>query len=78
MIRVKRWLQKVSFYLGLGLLLYSFKSNHAPGSILTPEFFSLKIEEAYTFMNISWAEMSRNLEISFKCIVQNSKEYYVV
>ena len=26
-IRVKHWLQTVSFYLGLGLLLYSFKSN---------------------------------------------------
>ena len=34
------------------------------------ELFYLKIEESYTFMRISWAEMSRNLEISFKCSVK--------
>ena len=28
MIRVKHCIEPVSFYLGLGLLLYSFKSNH--------------------------------------------------
>ena len=29
-----------------------------------------KIEETSTFMNISWAEMPRNLEISSKCSVE--------
>ena len=32
-----------------------------------------KIEETSTFMNISWAEMPRNLEISSKCSVEAIK-----
>ena len=36
--------------------------------------FTLKIEKKNpTFMNISWAEMSRNLEISSKCSVEAIK-----
>ena len=35
----------------------------------------LEIEETHTFMNISQAEMPRNLEILSKC---SNKEYYVV
>ena len=86
MIGVKHLLSKVSLYLWLGLLLYSFKSIQYPSAnprwrsdvgdgLQTPrsrfdsyfgssDLFPLKIEETYTFMNISWAEMSRNLEIS--------------
>ena len=32
-----------------------------------------KIEETNTFMNISWADMPRNLEISSKCSVEAIK-----
>ena len=76
----------VSFYLGLGLLLYSFKSSQLspanpqwrsgigndlrspPSGIrylhtLFCSFSSLKVEETYTFKNICWAEISRDLEI---------------
>ena len=86
----------VSFYLGLGLLLYSFKSNQLSppnppwrsgigDGLLSPPsgiqylhtlfcfFSSLKVEETYTFKNISWAEISRDLEISSKCSLEAIK-----
>ena len=50
--------------------------HYTLGSILTlalVNFFSLKIEETYTFVNISCVEMSRNLEISSKCSVEAIK-----
>ena len=74
-IGVKHLLSKVSLYLWLGLLLYSFKSIQYPSAnpqrrsdvgdgLQTPrsrfdsyfgssDFIHLKIEETYTFMNIS-------------------------
>ena len=74
-IMVKHLLQTVSFSLGSGLLLYSFKSNQClPANpqwrcgigdgletlssgfdsySRSSVFFSLKIEETYTFMIIS-------------------------
>ena len=37
------------------------------------EFFPSKIEETYTFMNICWTEISRDLKISSKCSVKAMK-----
>ena len=45
--------------------------HHAPGSIHT--LISLKIKVTYTFMNIYWAVISRDLEISSKCSVEAIK-----
>ena len=96
LFRVKHCLEKVSFYLGLGLLLYNFKSNQLSppnpqwrsgigDGLLSPPsgiqylhtlfcfFSSLKVEEAYTFKNICWAEISRDLEILSRCSVKAIK-----
>ena len=88
MIRVKHWLETVSFYLGLGLLLYTLNQTNPPQVILSgvngndvgdglqtvrsrfdsystsSDCFPLKIEETYTFMNICWAEISRDFRLS--------------
>ena len=88
MIRVKHWLETVSFYLGLGLLLYTLNQTNPRQVILSgvngndvgdglqtvrsrfdsystaSDCFPLKIEETYTFMNICWAEISRDFRLS--------------
>ena len=51
--------------------------HHFPGfdccTCSSDLFFPLKVEETYTFMNICWAEISRDLEISSKCSVKAIK-----
>ena len=85
-IGVKPWLQKVSF---LGCCYIASNQTNARQQILSGvvvqvmdcthyAYFrssDLEIEETHTFMNISQAEMPRNLEILSKC---SNKEYYVV
>ena len=84
MIRVKHWLQTVSF---LGCCYIASNQTNARQEILSGvvvqmmdcthyAYFrssSLESEETHTFMNISQAEMPRNLEFSSKCSVKAIK-----
>ena len=45
--------------------------HHVPGSIHA--LISFKTEVTYTFINICWAEISRDFEISSKCSVEAIK-----